>query len=177
MYFTSNDGSHRPTLDMSEFKIDKSTDYVFSLKSNGVYNSKLQPLYAAFLHSLKLTGYKIGIKFNKDSLAVEQNNYLTKIVNVYIAYDLATWPRNPTNNFKCKNCLFGATNIVKNSDKEKYVYSGCAITFDSGGSWSFDNGTGRNVIIFVVDISSSSHVDNRKNNFLRLGLGPTYGIN
>ena len=29
-----------------------------------------------------------------------------------------------TNNFKFKNCLFGATNIVKNSDKEKYVYSG-----------------------------------------------------
>ena len=47
----------------------------------------------------------------------------------------------------------------------------------SGGSWSFDNGTARNVIIFVVDSSSPSHVDNRKNNFLILGLGPTYGIN
>ena len=98
-------------------------------------------------------------------------------MNVYIVYDLAAWPKNPTNHVKFKNYLVGATNIVKNSDKEKYVYSGCAITFDSGGSWSFDNGTGRNVIIFVVDISSSSHVDNRKNNFLRLGLGPTYGIN
>ena len=31
----------------------------------------------------------------------------------------------------------GATNIVKNSDKEKYVYSGYGITFDSGGSWRF----------------------------------------
>ena len=49
---------------------------------------------------------------------------MTKIVNVYIIYDLAAWPKNPTNNFKFKNCLFGATNIVKNSDKEKYVYSG-----------------------------------------------------
>ena len=38
-----------------------------------------------------------------------------------------TWnafPRKPTNNFKFNNCLFGAANIVKNSDKEKYVYSG-----------------------------------------------------
>ena len=42
------------------------------------------------------------IKFDKD-LAVEQNNYLTKIVNVYIVYDLYAWPRNHTNNFKFKN--------------------------------------------------------------------------
>ena len=74
------------------------------------------------------------MKFDQDRLAVEQNNYLTKIVNVYIANDLATWPRNPTNNFKFRNFLLGATNILKNSDKEKYVYRGCGITFDSGGS-------------------------------------------
>ena len=61
------------------------------------------------------------IKFDKDPLAVEKNNYLTKIVNVYIVYDLNAWLRNTTNNFKLKNSLFGATNIVKNSDKEKYV--------------------------------------------------------
>ena len=48
-------------------------------------------------------------------------------------YDLDAWPKNPTNNFKFKTCLFRATNIVKNSDKEKYVYSGYAITFDSAG--------------------------------------------
>ena len=59
----------------------------------------------------------MGIKFDKDPLAVEQNNYLTKVVNVYIVYDLDVWPRNPTNNLKFKNCLFGATNVVKNSDK------------------------------------------------------------
>ena len=62
--------------------------------------------------------------FDKDPLAVQRNNYLTKTVNIYIVYDLDAWPRNPTNDFKFMNCLFGATNIVKNSDKEKYVYSG-----------------------------------------------------
>ena len=36
--------------------------------------------------------------------------------------------RNPTNNFKFKNCLFGATNIRENSDKEKHVCSGYGIT-------------------------------------------------
>ena len=73
----------------------------------------------------------MGIKFDKHPLAVEQNNYLTKIVNVYIVYDLVAWPRNLTNNFKFKNCLFGATNIVKNSDREKYVYIGYGIIFNS----------------------------------------------
>ena len=33
--------------------------------------------------------------------------------------------------------------MVKNRDKEKYVYSEYVITFDSAGSWSFDNGFAR----------------------------------
>ena len=73
---------------MLELKKDKVTDNVLSWKSNGVYNSKLKPLYTAFLHSIKLYGYKMEVKFDKDLLAVEQNNYLTQIVNVYIIYDL-----------------------------------------------------------------------------------------
>ena len=80
---------------------------------------------------------------------------MTKIVNIYFIYDLAAWPRNLTNNFKFKNCLFGAANIIKNSDKEKHVYSGYGTKFDSAGSWSFINGTATNVIIFGVDNSSS----------------------
>ena len=68
-------------------------------------------------------------------------------------YDLDAWTRNPTNNLKLKNCLFGATNIVKNSDKEKYVYSRCGIIFDSAGSWSFDNDFARNAINFGLIIS------------------------
>ena len=65
----------------------------------------------------------MGIKFDTDLLAVEQRNYLTRIVNVYIVYDLDAWPRNPTKNFKSKNCLFGVTSIIKNSDKEMYANS------------------------------------------------------
>ena len=42
------------------------------------------PLYTAFLHSITLFGYKVGIKFDKDHLAVGKNNYATKIVNAYI---------------------------------------------------------------------------------------------
>ena len=102
---------------------------------------------------------------------------MTEIVNVYILCDLDAWPRNPTNNFKFKNWLFGAFKIVKISDKEKYVYCGYGVTFDSAGLWSFGNDFARNVIIFGIDKSSSSYSDNRKNNFLILGEGSTYGIN
>ena len=82
-----------------------------------------------------------------------------------LVYDLDTWPRNPNNNFKFKNCLFGKSSIVKNSNKEKYVYSGYGIKFDSASSWSFDSDTVRSIINFGFDNSSSSHSDNRKNNF------------
>ena len=102
---------------------------------------------------------------------------MTKIVNVEIAYDLDACLRNHTNNFKFKSYLFGASNIVKTSYKEKYPYSGYGITFDSAGSWSFDNDFARNVIIFGADNSSLSHSDNHKNNFLILDEDPTYGIN
>ena len=114
----------------------------------------------------------MGIKFDNDPLTVKQNHCLTKIVNVYIAYDFDAKPKNPTINFKI--CLFAATSIVKNSDKENYVYSGCGITSDSAGSCSFRNDSARNVMIFGVGDSLSSHTDNCKNDFLVLGEGPTF---
>ena len=168
---------YQPTLGTLELKKDKSIDYVLSWKSKGVYTSELKPVYTAFLHSIKLCGYRMGIKCYKGPLAVEQSNQLSKIVNAYIVYDIDAWPRNPANNFKFKNCLFGATGVVRNSDKEKYVCSSYGITFDSTGSWSFDNDTTRNVIIFGVDNSSLSHADNRKIKILVLDEGPTFIIN
>ena len=62
-------------------------------------------LYTAFLHSIKLSGYKMGVKFDKDPFAIEQNNYLTKIVNIYVVYDLEAWPKIRLRNFTVKNCL------------------------------------------------------------------------
>ena len=123
-YFFGDYGSqnvfvYQPTLDTLDLKKDKGTDYLLSWKSKGVYTSKFKPLYTAFLHSIKLSRHKVGIKFDKDPLVIEQNNYTTKKVNVSIVFDLDTWPKILRNNFKLKNCLFGATTIVKNSDKEK----------------------------------------------------------
>ena len=39
--------------------------------------------------------------------------------------------------------------------------TGYGIAFDGKGMWSFGNDFTRNVIIFGVDNSSSSHADNR----------------
>ena len=75
------------------------------------------------------------------------------------------------------NCLFGAVNLTKNADIDKYGYSGYGIGFDRRGSFSFPGGGfGQNVIIFGVDMSSSVHIDNKKKDILILGEGPTQGL-
>ena len=56
------------------------------------------------------------------------------------------------------------------------MYSGYRTTIGNSGSWSFDNNTSRNVIIFGVDNSSSSQSDNLKNDFLILGECLTFEI-
>ena len=65
------------------------------------------------LYYIKISAYRMGIKFKKGPLSIEQNSYFTKIVNVCIVYDLDAWLGNSTNNFKFTSCLFAATNIVK----------------------------------------------------------------
>ena len=86
-----------------ESKKYKDTGYILSWKSKGVYKSKLKSLYTAFLHSIKLSEYRMGIKFDKDPLSVEQSKCLSKILNGYIFCDLDGLPRKPTNNFIFKD--------------------------------------------------------------------------
>ena len=45
------------------------------------------------------------------------------------------------------------------------MYSGYGIAFERAGSWRFGNEFAWNIVIFDVGNSSSSHTDNRKNNF------------
>ena len=77
------------------------------------------------------------IKFDKDSLLVKQDSYMTKIINAYIVYNLDNWSNNLLRNSTLKNCFFGATSIVKNSDKVKWLYSGYGIAFLGKDRWSF----------------------------------------
>ena len=168
---------YQSTFSTLELKEDKGTYYVIHWESKGLYASKLTPLYTAFLHNIKHSGYKVGVQFNNSVLVLEQNNYVTKILNACIVYDLDGLPKNPERNFKLKKCLFGVTNIRKNSVKSKRVYTGYGIAFDRGGSWILGNDFAWNAVIFGFVNSSSSHADNRKNDFSVLREGPTYDIN
>ena len=117
------------------------------------------------------------IKFDKDPLAVEENNCASKFAqNAYIMCHLDAWSKFLLNHFKSRNCLFGATNVVNYSDKEKWVYSDYAIAFAGANSWRCGNDYAKNIAIYGFDNSSSSHADNRKN-VLVLGKGVSYGIN
>ena len=69
-----------------EVKKDKGTNCILSWKPKWLYASKLKPLCTALLYSIMLSGYRMGMEFDRDP--VEQNKYAIKIVNDYIAYDL-----------------------------------------------------------------------------------------
>ena len=67
--------------------------------------------------------------------------------------------------------------MTKNTDVDKYKYSGCGIGFDGRGVFTHPTGSfGNNAIIFGVDMSSSVHIDNKGKDILILGSGQTQGL-
>ena len=55
--------------------------------------------------------------------------------------------------------MFGAVEITKNTDIDKYKYSGYGIGLDTRGTFLFPSGKfAQNLIICGVDMSSSIHV-------------------
>ena len=101
---------------------------------------------------------------------------MEKVVNIHIVYEINEKfiiSRYPA----LENSLFGAVTFTKNVDIDKYKYSGYGIGFDRHGLFSHPNGgSGRNVKIFGVDLSSTTKIDNRKKDILILGKGPTQGL-
>ena len=74
-----------------------------------------------------------------------------------------------------ENCLFGTESLTKNVDIDKHKYSGYGIAFDWVGIIPHPSGgTGKNVIIFGVDMSSSTKIENNKKYILV--KGPTQGL-
>ena len=73
--------------------------------------------------------------------------------------------------------MFGAVKITKNSDIDKYKYSGYRIGFDSKGTFTHANGeTGQNVVIFGAGMSSSAHGNNKTKSTVIVGDGFTQGL-
>ena len=120
---------------------------------------------------------RIKVRFNGDLLRQNQVTYNHRpIVNIYIVYE--TTLDTKTSNITLENCLSGAIKITKNSDVDKYKYSGYGTGFDSRGSFPHPSGeNGTNVIIFEADLSSSVHTNNKVNNVLVLGKTFIQGIN
>ena len=67
--------------------------------------------------------------------------------------------------------------MTKNDVPDKCSYSGYGIGFYRHRSFSLSHGSGfgKNIIIFDGDMSSSVHIDKKKD-ILVLGKGPTNGL-
>ena len=74
---------------------------------------------------------------------------MTKIVNVYIVYDLDAWPKIVLRNFI--PVFFFVWSKVNTKNIEKSVYSGYKKAFDGKGQLSFGDYYARSVKIFCVD--------------------------
>ena len=88
-----------------------------------------------------------------------------KVVDIYIVYEISK-SINISDYPTLENSLCEAVNLTKNADIDKHKYSGYGIGFDRHGIFSFpDTALSRNVIIFGVDMSLSTKVDNRKKTY------------
>ena len=84
------------------------------------------------------------------------------MVNIFIVYDLDSWPQDLSTDFTSGGFLFGGVKLAKNADPDKYSYSRYGIGLDMRIEFSlFDGSVGKNVIIFEADMSSPVHIDNR----------------
>ena len=152
-------------------------DYVLSWQSKGLSNESIKPPTTnnSLTPELNYYGTKTRVKFTKRCLK-QSSHILTNIVNVYIVYELAASSSNVKDR-TIKNCLFGAVNLTKNADIEKYKYSGYGTGFDRRSSFSFTGGRfGQNVLVFGADMSTSIDIDNKGKDILLLGRGPTQGL-
>ena len=115
---------------------------------------------------LNYYGSKIRVKFTGSFLKQSKISYThEKVVNIYIVYELGL-SSSHNNDPTLKSCLFGAVTLTKNADINKYGYSGYGIGFDRRGSFSFPGGGyGQNIIIFGVDMSFTTHIDNKKRTY------------
>ena len=135
------------------FYDDFSSGLILSWKSKGVYkeiikapksNNKILSPIAENVFDPQ----KIKLKFNGSCLIQDQITYTPQTtVNIYIVYEITKKSHNPA----LENCLFGSVKLIKNSDIDKYKYSGYGIGFDRRGIFcnffvNFVNVLGKDVI-------------------------------
>ena len=140
-------------------------DYISSWKSKALSNENIAASSAPnnFLNpSLEHLGTKLKIRFCGSCLKENAITYNHgKSVNIYIVYEINKTDNTTSSDPTQENCLFGAVTLIENADIDKY--SGYGIGFDRRSGFLLPRGRfGQNVLIFRVDMSSSSHIDNKK---------------
>ena len=111
-------------------------------------------------------------KFKNFCLVFKENCLKQKKCNLYsswynycfIVYESDTWSQDLSSDFTLKDCLYGGVKLAKNAYLDKCVYNDYGIGFDSRSEFSLtDASAGKNVTIFGINMSSSVHIDNKKN--------------
>ena len=134
----------------------------------------------------KMYVYLKGSHFQQINVLTSNNDHVINdnVVNIYIVYKLDPITLRDTT-FTIQNALFGAMQITKNADTNKYNYKGYGICFDESKEFTHvrkrgnfnDTTSARNVIIFGVDMSFSKHANNKANNIYVMGKGYVQRIN
>ena len=132
------------------------SNWIIKWKSKGLSNESLEFVSTSnntLTPSVNYYGDKARLKFTRSVLQQKTVTYNhKKVVNIYIVYEITNFhgiDSYPT----LTNALFGAVELTKNADIDKYKYSGYGIGFDGKGFYSIGNEIGGNVIIFGVDMS------------------------
>ena len=116
----------------------------------------------------KMYVYLQGTHFQQNDVIITNNN--ENRVNIYVVYKLDPIASARDDTFTVQNALFGAMQIIKNSNTSKYAYKGYGICFEKGGMFSEGSiNNGRNVLIFGVHETSLIHSNNKANNISVMG--------
>ena len=108
-------------------------------------------------------GTKTRVEFNGRCLKRDKATFNHgTIIIIYTVYEKSR-NFNISNYPALENCLFGAVSLSEHADIDQYKYFWYGIVFDKHGFFSHSNGgTGKNVIIFGVDMSSFTKIHNIK---------------
>ena len=155
------------------------SNWITKWKSKGLSNESLEIVSKrdnTLTPSVNYYGDKVRLRFTGSVLQQTVTYSNKKVVNLYVVYEITNF-HDIGNYPTLANALFGAIKLTKNAEIDKYKYFRYGIGFDGHGSFSNPSGgDGKNIIIFGVDMNSSTKVDNKKKDILIFDFGPTQGL-
>ena len=145
--------------------------YISAWESKGLSNENI-------IENENITGFaypkliydnsRTKVKFYGSILKQNKVAFYGPIVNIYTVYRSS--PKTNNSSIVLEHCLFGAMNITKIAEVNKYEYRGWGLGFDSKGSCTHrDGGYGKNVITLGADLCNSRHANDKTKNVLVLG--------